>query len=182
MFAASRFGVITLGLVLTLALGATSHVASARLATSAGGSGGRCQVGQLNILPDGSSGGAGHVGFLFRVFNHSAVACTLYGYPGGQLLNAHQRALPTTVTRGLGYLIGKRTPRLVHLVPGASGYFVLEWTHIPSPGQRCPLAPFIRITPPNDYSSIFVPIAQGGIDACGGVLIASPLAPQRIAL
>jgi hypothetical protein len=174
-----RLGLSGLALVATLGLWSAVHPASAHTTATAPARLSRCFVGQLDILPDGSSAGLGHVGFMFRVFNHSVSACTLSGYPGAQLLDGGRRPLPTHVSRGLGYLVPKRTPHLVKLVPGASGYFVMEWDHNPSPGQSCPVAPFIRITPPNAYSSVLVPIATFGIDACGGNLVASPVAANR---
>jgi uncharacterized protein DUF4232 len=137
----------------------------------------RCDTAQLTIAPDYGEGGAGHIGLIFLVHNRSGQTCTLYGYPGAQLLDAAYRPLPTHLRWGTGYLAGNPPRRLVTLKPGTDAYFSLEWVHIPSPGQACPTAPFVRITPPNAYTSTIVWAGQGGIDACGGNLIAAPVEP-----
>lgn len=143
----------------------------------------RCYVGQLTAKVVASSGAAGHLGVMFGLHNRSRRTCTLYGFPGAQLLTARKSRLPTHLQWGDGYITGiQRKKTLVRLTPGANAYFVMEWTHIPSPGQRCPMAPLVRITPPNDYSSILVPMKPSGIDACGGILDVTPVSATRFPL
>lgn len=136
----------------------------------------RCYVGQLALKPIASSGATGHLGVQFRFHNRSSRACNLYGFPGAQLLTGSRRPLPTHMQWGDGYISGiQRNKTVVRMAPGANSYFVMEWTHIPSPGQTCPVAPLIRITPPNDYSSILVHMTPYGIDACRGILNVTPV-------
>ena len=137
----------------------------------------RCHTSQVAINAVDGDAGVGHVGILFRVRNRSARFCGMYGYPGAQLLDARYRALPTSVARGPGYLSGNPRPQLVRLVAGASAYFVLEWVHVPSPGQTCPLASYMRVTPPDERTSIVVATRA---DACGGRLTATPIEPTRV--
>lgn len=136
----------------------------------------RCYTNQLSISPDSGNSGAGHVGVYFRLHNHSQRACTLFGYPGAQLLDGRGHALHTVLHWGIGSTIR----RLVLLRPGSNAYFLLEWAHVPMPGQTCPRAPAILITPPNAYTSIRVSMVPGGIDACGGIINAGPVEPSRI--
>ena len=137
----------------------------------------RCHTAQLSITPVSSSGGVGHIGLQFSIHNDSSQTCTLQGFPGALLLNAQQQPLPTTVQWGAGYLSGNRPVRLVTLAPGANAYMTLEWVHIPSPGQTCPAAPYVLITPPDAADALQVTVGAGVIDACGGQLTASPVEP-----
>lgn len=138
---------------------------------------GRCTTAELDITPIGSSGGVGHIGLQFSIHNDSAQTCTLRGFPGALLLDGQQHPLPTTVQWGPGYLSGNRPVRMVTLAPGTDAYMTLEWVHIPSPGQTCPLAPYVLITPPNDTEALQVSLGRGAIDACGGQLTAAPVEP-----
>jgi hypothetical protein len=126
-----------------------------------------------------TSGATGHIGEMFRIHKVTAGACTLYGYPGAVLLDGNFNSYPTHVSRGLGFLAGKRAPVTVRLDATHDAYFILEWDHIPSPGQSCPGAKYVLITPPNDRLPVVTYAGKGStvIDACGGLLTASPVAP-----
>lgn len=141
----------------------------------------RCQNIQVDIQPGQINAGAGHVGVQYRILNISQRTCQLYGYPGAVLVSRDFSTLPTHVSRGSAYLGGSPKPRLVVLAPGQSGYFFLEWVHIPSPDQTCPPARYLMITPPNDFLPVFAWAAHGGtITACGGNLVASPVEPKPL--
>lgn len=122
----------------------------------------------------------GHVGTMYRVHNILPAACTLFGYPGAKLLDRNFNSLTTHVHRGLGYLAGKHAPVTVTLQGSHQGYFVLEWDHIPSPGETCPPAPYVMIIAPNDRLPVvtYAGSETGVIVACGGNLTASPVAPN----
>jgi hypothetical protein len=140
----------------------------------------RCYTNQLAVYRDTGNSGAGHVGVYFRLHNRSPRACTLFGYPGVQLLDGRGQYLHTVLHWGVGYLSGNQARRLVYLRPGGDAFFLLEWVHIPSPGQTCPHAPALLITPPNTYRSIRVSMTPGYVDACGGILNAGPVEPVRL--
>jgi hypothetical protein len=174
-------GAFCTGLLATLSIASprvnTALAASSRSHTAAVT---RCYTNQLTISPDTSNSGAGHVGRYFRLHNKSNRGCTLFGYPGAQLLNASGHAMPTVLHWGTGYLSGSVVKRLVYLASGGNAYFLLEWSHIPTPGQTCPGAPAILITPPNTYRSIRVSLGQARIDACGGIINAAPVERTRL--
>jgi len=132
----------------------------------------RCQTAQLAIAPDYGGGATGHESLIFLVHSRAGQTCTLYGYPGVQLLDGAYRGLPTHLIWG-----SAATPprRLVTLAPGTDGYFALSWTRIPTTGQSCPVASFVRITPPNASGSAIVWPGLGGVVACGGAITASPV-------
>lgn len=137
----------------------------------------RCRTSQLTITPIGGSAGVGHVGVEFRLRNHSALGCTLSGYPGAQLLDAHRHPLATIVRWGPGYLSGSRPVRAVYLAPGGDAYFTLEWDQIPSTGETCSVASALLVTPPNAYTPLLALPGAVVIRACGGRLTASPVEP-----
>jgi len=141
---------------------------------------GRCYNIQLNITPYRSSAGAGHVGVMYRVHNLWTGACTLGGYPGAELLGAKFHSLPTHLTRGLGYLVGKRPVQLVTLAGNNDAYFVLEWDQIQTEHQPCQVARYFMITPPNDNlpDVTWATSNAGFIRACSGMVTASPVASK----
>lgn len=140
----------------------------------------RCYTNQLAIYRDSGNSGLGHIGVYFRLQNRSQRVCTLFGYPGIQLLDGSGRPLHTVLHWGVGYLSGNQARRLVYLRPGGNAYFLLEWVHFPTPGQTCPHAPAILITPPNAFRSIRVSMRPGYVDACGGIVNAAPVEPVRL--
>lgn len=132
-----------------------------------------CVTRQVLIAPATGSGGVGHLGLMFQISNVSAAACSAQGYPSVQLLNAQGHNLATHETRGAGYLSGVHTVHLITIQPGHSAYLTLEWVHIPSPGESCPLAQTVALS----LGAVHMKVALGmqGIDACGGRITASPL-------
>jgi Protein of unknown function (DUF4232) len=148
----------------TFSFAYTSHAMAAHSPT-------RCYTSQLSMSAVNSSGGVGHIGVMFRFRNKSSSTCTLNGYPGAQLLDAKQHKMPTHVSRGQGYLFGNQKKQLVTLHSGGYGYFGLEWSHVPTGNQPCPFAHYVKVTPPNDFSSIQIKLGSTYlIDACGGGL------------
>ena len=136
-----------------------------------------CQNFQLTVRPGQSNGAMGHVAIMYRIHNILPGACTLFGYPGAELLDRNFKSLPTLVVRGLLFLAGKQAPSTVTLQGSRDAYFVLEWDHFPSPGQTCPPASYLLITPPNDRLPVVTYASRGGnaIVACGGHLTVSPV-------
>jgi hypothetical protein len=134
----------------------------------------RCDSGMLTISQDGGGAAVGNVGAVFRLHNTSAAACSLFGYPGAQLLNASRQPMTTKLTWSTaGYLIGTVPESSVVLNPGGDAYFVLEYTDVPSPGETCPAASFLQTTPPDAFASQVIPVR--GLAPCGGRITASPI-------
>jgi Domain of unknown function (DUF4232) len=119
---------------------------------------------------------AGHQGTTFRFTNRLSVPCTVFGYPGAQLLDGDGNALPTTVVRGNGYLFPDPGPMRVVVPSGGSTDFRLEWSDVPTGAETtCPTASAIRVTPPDEFSPLSVPVT---ITACaGGRLNVTALGP-----
>jgi len=96
------------------------------------------------------------------------------GYPSAQLLDASGTELPTHVVSGGNYQFTNFAPSPVQLAPGATAYFNLAYSDVPSGGETtCPTAAQIEVTPPHavDHGVVAVQLA-----ACGaGTLTVSPV-------
>ena len=138
----------------------------------------------MRLTYAGSQGATGHIEASFQLRNVSQTACSLFGYPGAQLLDAKGGDLPTRVQRGGAFFPEtRRQPRKVLLVPGQAARFVFGYSTNPEYGsgatgapQSCPAAAKVEVTPPNTYSRLAVTMSSGDSFApCGGVLVASPV-------
>jgi hypothetical protein len=141
----------------------------------------RCTPQQLRLVHVGSEGATGHIQASFQFRNVSQKACTLFGYPGAQMLDAKGNKLATRVQRGGAFFAEtRRAPRKVLLGPGQPARFVFGYSTNPEYGsgttgapQTCPAAAKLEITPPNTYSQLVVAVSD--FAPCGGVLVAGPV-------
>lgn len=137
-----------------------------------------CQNIQLLIRPQNSQGAAGTIAIVYRIHNLSGQACTLYGYPGVQLLSRTFTTLPTTVTRGGGFL-STIPRRLVTLAAGGNAYFTLTYSDVPVNNGPCYTAPNVMIFAPGDFLPVVTyAYPHASIFACNGALNVSPVTPQ----
>jgi hypothetical protein len=135
---------------------------------------GRCHTNELSISQNDGQVAVGNVGVTFQLRSIAAQPCTLYGFPGLQLLDAAAQPLPTYLTWSRsGYLIGTVPERTLTLLPGDRVYFVLQFSDVPRPGDRCVAASNLRITPPNAFTSAVGQVH--GIAPCGGRVTVSPV-------
>ena len=175
--------VLGLGMVAALAgLGGLGHAATlAHAAPRATAAIERCHTGRIYIDAIGGQGAAGHIGVTFRLRSLAASPCAVYGYPGMQMLTANGQAVPTHLRwGGTTYLISHLRPQRIILAPGGSAFFSFDYEDNPTPGQNCPAANFLQITPPDEYTPIVVPVRY--FAPCGGQVNASPLVSNRSAL
>jgi hypothetical protein len=136
-----------------------------------------CRVSQLSAALSKLDAGAGQHYAKLVFTNNSSEECTMFGYPGMQLLEAGGGAVPTTVLRNMS------APKtLVTLPPnGGHAYTALRWGVINSVGdaQDGPCQPDparIQLTPPNESSSLFQPWSFGPV--CEqGTLGVNPMLP-----
>ncbi|HEY3941003.1 MAG TPA: DUF4232 domain-containing protein [Acidimicrobiales bacterium] len=136
--------------------------------TSAGVAG--CQVAQLDVVPQEGSGAAGTIELSVELTNHSTTSCSLFGYPGMQLLDASGNDLPTDVIRGGGppfpVAAANQGPTTVVLGAGQSAAFSLSYSDVPVGGETsCPTSAHALVTPPGDLTSATVALT---IAPCGG--------------
>jgi hypothetical protein len=129
-----------------------------------------CQAPNLQIVPQQSNGAAGTIELTITMTNISTASCSLFGYPGMQLLSATGSPLPTMVIRGGGpsfaTAAANQPPTTIILAPQAVGAFGLSYSDVPVGNETsCPTSAKAEITPPNDFTSDIVVLA---ISPCGG--------------
>jgi hypothetical protein len=137
-----------------------------------------CQNIQLVVRPQNSQGAAGTIAIIYRIHNLYGRACTLYGYPGVRLLSRTFITLPTTVTRGGGFLGG--IPKQPVMVPArGNAYFTLTYSDVPVNNGPCYTAPNVMIFAPGDYLPVVTyAYPHASIFACNGALNVSPVTSQ----
>jgi hypothetical protein len=115
----------------------------------------RCRSSRLSATVGHPNGAAGSVGYVVVLQNTSTSTCTLYGYPGMQLLDASGAALPTHVARGTAATVPPVAEHTVTLAPGGDAAFAVGFATATGYGsEQCPRSSTVAITPPNDYHSI----------------------------
>jgi hypothetical protein len=136
-----------------------------------------CHNVQLAIRPQSSQGAAGHIALIYRIHNLSNRSCTLFGYPGVQLLDRNFISVPTTVHRGPGGLVGAFVPRTVTLGAGGNAYFALGYSDVPVNNHPCSSARYLMIFAPNDFLPVvtYASAPRGGLITCTGNVDVSPV-------
>jgi hypothetical protein len=136
-----------------------------------------CQNVQLLITARESQGAAGHIAIIYRLHNLSGKACTLYGYPGVQLLDRHFHTLHTTVHRG-GSFVASIPAQPVRLGPHGNAYFTLVYSDVPVNSRPCQAAAaYVMIWAPNNFLPVvtYAFTRGGSISSCTGDLNVSPV-------
>lgn len=145
-------------------------------AAPAGQSLSTCQNIQLLLRPYGSNGAAGHIGVIYQIYNLTGRPCSLYGYPGVELLDKHFHSLPTSVRRG--GLLGNIPERGVTLGAYGHAYFTLMFSDVPVGNAPCqPPAHYLMVWAPNDYLPVvtYAWTDGGSIYSCTGGIDVSPV-------
>ncbi len=137
---------------------------------------GRCRTSALSAQPFALAGGgaAGSQGGAFGLTNRGTVTCTLFGYPGMQLLGANGQPLPTTVIRGQYEVVDAVPEQTVTLAPGAQARFYFMFSDTLGGGYPavCPTAATVEVTPPGAYNHLVV---ATNIAPCEGHIWVSPV-------
>jgi Protein of unknown function (DUF4232) len=142
-----------------------------------------CAPAQLRLQLVSTQGATGHVEAVFSLTNQSGSTCRLFGYPGAQMVTSAGVNLKTVVKRGGGFFPdSSKPPTGVVLQPGTSARFTFEWAENNefnggSSPASCPRAGYLQVTPPNDYSTLVVPVDGVNFAPCNGMLTASPVYP-----
>ncbi len=137
---------------------------------------GRCRTSALSAQPFSLAGGgaAGSRGGAFGLTNGGTVTCTLFGYPGLQLLGANGQPLPTTVIRGHYEVVDVVPEQTVALAPGARARFYFMYSDTLGGGYPavCPTAASVEITLPGAHNHLLVATS---IAPCEGHIWVSPV-------
>lgn len=153
------------------ALAATAVALPATATTASAATPARCTVPQLAGSLRAGSPGAGQRFATLRLRNRSSRACSLFGYPGGQLLARGGAEIPTEIVRDRS-----RTPRTVVLRPGASARTLLQWGAVAGTGDRqsgrCQPNPArFEVTPPNATNHLVLRWSFGSVCERGRILV-----------
>jgi hypothetical protein len=125
------------------------------VAGSSGAGPQRCHSNQLRARLGQSSGAAGSLRLSATFTNTSKSSCSLEGYPGMQMLNRAGKPIATSVQRGLSGVSTR--VRIVSLAPGTAARFYMGFADATGYGNRkCPTSARVRVTAPNDFSSLTV--------------------------
>ncbi|MGZ4149044.1 MAG: DUF4232 domain-containing protein [Actinomycetota bacterium] len=120
-----------------------------------------CAVAMMRSTLSSQTGAAGTIRSVWKATNTSQAACRSYGYPGMDLRTS-AGWLAITVSRG-GYPDISGTPRSVIVRPGHALYFVSYWSDATTSAGPCRSFDRVKVTMPNDVSSLVVP-ASGCAD------------------
>jgi hypothetical protein len=136
-----------------------------------------CQPSQLTLTIHFGGGAAGHIGQMGQFTNSSNTTCSLYGFPGAQMLDAQHTPMTThALWQTSAYMYSNQMKHLVLLAPGASAYFAVTWSDVTFGSQTtCPTSSYLSVTPPNDFSVLTI---TDQINACDSNLEISPVEPK----
>jgi len=152
--------------------------------TEAAGTPARCRTANLSVSLAASQGAAGSVIRVYEFTNQGSAACTLYGYPGLELLTASRQPLPTTVVRRPATggqltvadgqtITTSKTEATVTLPVGGHAWTVVQYAAGTGySGETCPTSAALEITAPNAYHSTVLTGLAGQIQAFGGTTTA----------
>lgn len=115
----------------------------------------RCDTYQLSLRFIEGNPGAGNIYNEYALTNISNKTCTLYGYPGAELLDARNRPVGVNIERDTS-----KPRKTVTLVPGGKAYFVLRYGKkylYPDYQNKCaPDSAKLEVTPPNTYNHLII--------------------------
>lgn len=161
----------------------TAAAASGSTASDTPASGGavgaprRCHTADLTGRVEGHDEGAGQRYAALALTNHTASTCTVYGYPGLQLVDAHGTPLRTTVRRD-----SPPNPRSLTVQPGQTVWTELHWTVVPADDEaatRCAPDPTVlRVIPPDETTQLSIAFTYGPVCQHDDLSV-QPFGPDR---
>jgi Domain of unknown function (DUF4232) len=136
-----------------------------------------CRTSELRLTRGAASVAAGTSYTWYTLASVGRAACSMIGYPGVSILDAHGRIVqhPAAWSTHPGTMPPEPVRRIV-LVTGQQARFVLASTDVtPSPGCRAPYAGnTLQVYPPNQTAAILRPYGERFCN-----LIVGPLQPPR---
>ena len=145
----------------------------------------RCHTSQLEVALLGAGAATGNVRNSFEMRNRSSAPCWVYGYVGFQLLDAHGRALPQSLSRSTDSFFGQSDPSTRILLPLASppllsraaghAFFDVASEDVSCSSDRMTAVTSLEIWPPDEYAAIVIPTRggdwSGGFVSCGDLTV-----------
>jgi Domain of unknown function (DUF4232) len=145
----------------------------------------RCHTSQLEVALLGAGAATGNVRNSFEMRNRSSAPCWVYGYVGFQLLDAHGRALPQSLSRSTDSFFGQSDPSTRILLPLASppllsraaghAFFDVASEDVSCNSDRMTAVASLEIWPPDEYAALVIPAHggdwSGGFISCGDLTV-----------
>jgi len=130
-----------------------------------------CPAATTDARMGNSNSAAGHLVYAVVLTNTGLQTCTLDGYPTLTLMMGVD-PLPTTQMNGNdGITSVSTTPTLLTIPVGGSASFVLQYSDVPTGSEACNTATYLQVQLPGGSVGS---LASAEIQACGGVIYASP--------
>ena len=158
-------------LALAVLIAATMAVApvSTRAATAVP----RCHTGRLYVTVSGSNGALGHIAVTLRFRSVASTACSLYRFPGMQLVSAKGQNMTTHLLWGTGSQLPNVPKKTILVAPGGAAYATFMYADVPTGNETCPAVGYYLVTPPNETTTVVVP--ADGATPCGGRVSITPV-------
>ncbi len=117
----------------------------------------RCHTADLRVYLTGGRGAAGTLVADVAFRNRGARTCSVFGYPGLGLEDAHHRALPSRVTWGSTVARRDSRPHRIVLLRGRAAFANMSWSDVPFGSERCVQPRWLAVTPPDEFTHRQVP-------------------------
>ena len=152
----------------------TSTTSGSTTTSSAGTTVTSCAAGELSVGVLGSQGAAGTFEVSFSLRNISTTTCAMDGIPGTLLLDASGAVLPTNEVRAGSYSFTNFSAAPVTLAPGATAYFNLGYSDVPTGSETsCEMASQLQVMPPGASTHVVVAVP---LSVCNhGTVTVSPV-------
>jgi hypothetical protein len=133
-----------------------------------------CTGANYTVKVLGTEGAAGTNEVTFGLRNTSSATCTLFGYPGIQLLGPGDAAMATDEVEGGGQSFTDFARANVSVGPGATAYFTIGYSDVTTGTEStCPRTAAVQVIPPNTTTPLIV---SGQYTVCGaGTVNVSPV-------
>jgi hypothetical protein len=140
------------------------------IAGTPGAYGPACRAQQLTLkfaIDESTTGTSTQMG---TVTNRSTAACSLFGFPGAQLLDSQRTPMTVPVLKATsGVWSGVFPEQHIQLAPGAAAYFAVAWSAEATDTQTsCLASSYFTMTPPDDTGVVQ---ATDVIHVCGAITI-----------
>lgn len=144
----------TVALAAATAIGAAGCLLAVPTAASAAPP--ACGNRALVVSASRTDGGMGHGSLVLRFRNKTLHACTLYGYPGMDALNAAGAVMKHARRTLTGYAGGSSQGlQTIRVAPGGFASATVEWLNFnPATAGDCRFSHSIAATPPNTSHTV----------------------------
>ena len=132
----------------------------------------RCHTSDLTGHVEGHGEGAGQRYAVLGLTNKTARSCTIYGYPGLQLVDAHGQARQTSA-----HWDRSTVPTRLVVRPRQTVWALLHWTVIPADDENAnncaPDTAALRVIPPDETTQLSMAFSPGQLCQHGQITVSA---------